>query len=196
MAPAGVTLRPVTDLRAELLANFRWRSDPTRWPEERASYADYTIWWRTPSILQALGPALADLFTGSEPTAVMGTESPGCLLGPLVANHLSIGFAQIRKGARRLSDDDPWLTQRTPPTATTGTLSWLSDDRRCARGTEFCSSMTGSPPEVKPSPVSSLWETPEPTGLGPRSSSAGWRVRRRAGISTCALCCTFATLTG
>lgn len=196
MAQAGVTLRLVTDLRAELLANFRWRSDPPRWPEERASYADYTMWWRTPSILQALGPALADLFTGSEPTVVMGTESHGCLLGPLVAHCLSIGFAPVRKGARRLSDDDPWLTQRTPADYRDGTLSWLSDARRCARGTEFCSSMTGSPPEVKPWPVSSLWETPELTGLGPRSSLTGWRVRRRVGISTCALCCTYATLTG
>lgn len=109
------TLTPVTALKDHLLANLRWRSDPPVWPEERTHYADYTQWWRQPEILQTIGPALANLFVDMTPTVVMGTVAHGSLLGPLVANHLRIGFAEVRKGARRGSDDDPWLTRLTPP---------------------------------------------------------------------------------
>lgn len=111
----AATLTPVTALNDQLLANFRWRSDPPVWPEERTHYADYTQWWRQPEILQSIGPALANLFVDMTPTVVMGTVAHGSLLGPLVANHLRIGFAEVRKGARRGSDDDPWLTRLTPP---------------------------------------------------------------------------------
>lgn len=106
---------PVTDLRDQLLASFRWRSDPPVWPEERTHYADYTQWWRQPAILQSIGPALANLFADAAPTVVMGTVAHGSLLGPLAANHLGVGFAEVRKGALRGSDDDPWLTRLTPP---------------------------------------------------------------------------------
>jgi adenine phosphoribosyltransferase len=105
----------VNDLRAALLRSFRWRSDPLAWPEERSFYADYTYWWRDPEILRALGPALAALFPDRSATVVMGTESRGSLIGPLVATHLGAGFAEVRKGAMRGSDDDQWLTRLTPP---------------------------------------------------------------------------------
>lgn len=105
----------MNDLRAALLENFRWRSDPPQWPERRTSYADYTLWWRDPSILRGLGAALAGLFSDAEPSVVMGPESRGSLVGPLVATHLAVGFAEVRKGARRGSDDDQWLTRLTPP---------------------------------------------------------------------------------
>ena len=42
----------------------------------------------------------------SVPTVVMGTESRGSLLGLLVAMHLGIGFAEVRKEVERASDDD------------------------------------------------------------------------------------------
>ena len=112
--PDGETAR-VHDLRAALLEGFRWRSDPPQWPERRTSYADYTRWWRVPSILSGLGPALAGLFPDAAPSIVMGPEARGSLLGPLVATHLGVGFAEVRKGARRGSDDDQWLTRVTPP---------------------------------------------------------------------------------
>lgn len=105
----------MTAVRDELFAHFRWRSDPPVWPEARAYYADYTLWWRQPTILQLVGPALANLFADATPTVVMGTVAHGSLLGPLVANHLRIGFSEVRKGVRRGSDDDPWLTRLTPP---------------------------------------------------------------------------------
>lgn len=105
----------MNDLRAALFETFRWRSDPPKWPEPRSSYADYTRWWREPAILSALGPALAALFPDAAATVVMGTESRGSLTGPLVATHLRVGYAEVRKGARRGSDDDQWLTRLTPP---------------------------------------------------------------------------------
>jgi len=44
----------------------------------------------------------------------MGVEAHGSLLGPLVANALGLGFAEVRKGARPGSDVDAWLTRPTP----------------------------------------------------------------------------------
>lgn len=105
----------MNDVRAALFRSFRWRSDPPPWPEERTYYADYTRWWRDPEILRALGPGLAALFPDCSATVVMGTESRGSLVGPLVATHLGVGFAEVRKGASRGSDDDQWLTRLTPP---------------------------------------------------------------------------------
>jgi len=105
----------VDDLRARLIAQFRWRSDPPVWPESASFYADDSSWWRDPAILSDLGPGLASMIAGPAPTVVLGTESRGSLLGPLVAIHLGVGFAEVRKGAERASDDDRWWTHRTPP---------------------------------------------------------------------------------
>jgi adenine phosphoribosyltransferase len=105
----------VADLRDELLATFRWHSDPPVWPETRVFYADYSQWWRRPTVLGAMGPALAGLFADTTVTVIMGSPARGSLLGPLVANHLGVGFAEVRKGADRASNDDPWLIRRTPP---------------------------------------------------------------------------------
>lgn len=102
-------------IRARLVSGFRWRSDPPVWPEPSTSYADYSAWWRDASILQDIGDALARLFPDLMPTAIMGTESRGCLLGPLVAERLGVGFVEVRKGAERGSDDDVWLRRRTSP---------------------------------------------------------------------------------
>lgn len=109
------TLTRVNELRARLISEFRWRSDPPVWPEPANSYADDSAWWRDATILAGIGQGLAALFPDSVPTVVMGTESRGSLLGPLVARHLGIGFAEVRKKAERASDDDVWLCRRTPP---------------------------------------------------------------------------------
>ena len=105
----------MNDVRARLIAGFRWRSDPEVWPEPRTYYADYSAWWRDSSVLAEIGPALAGLFQDAEPTVVLGTESHGFLLGPLVARHLGIGFAAVRKEPERASNDEVWLVRRTPP---------------------------------------------------------------------------------
>jgi adenine phosphoribosyltransferase len=97
----------VSELRARLISEFRWRSDPPVRPEWANYYADDSAWWRDAAVLAGIGEGLASLFPNSAPTVVMGTESRGSLLGPLVARHLGIGFAEVRKKAERAS----------PPTA-------------------------------------------------------------------------------
>src|SRR5258708_3268425 len=60
-------------------------------------FADISGWWRDPELLAALGPALAELHPTQGVTLVLGTESRGYLLGPLVATHLGVGFAEVKK---------------------------------------------------------------------------------------------------
>lgn len=103
------------DLRTRLITGFTWRSDPPVWPATRAYYADYSAWWRDSAVLAQIGPALAGLFRDTEPTVVLGTASHGFLLGPLVALHLGVGFAAVRKEPERGSHDEVWLVRRTPP---------------------------------------------------------------------------------
>lgn len=92
-------MRKESDVRDRLRQSFRWRGDRTD-PDFRA---DITGWWRSPDTLLSLGPGLAALFADSAPTVVMGTESHGSLLGVLTAQHLGVGFAEVRKdlGGRR-----------------------------------------------------------------------------------------------
>ena len=103
-----VSLREV---RARLRHAFAWRGDRT----DDSQYADVTGWWRRPELLRDLGPALASLFEDSRPTVVLGLESRGCLLGPLVALSLGVGFVEVRKNRRPASDSDAWLQRTTPP---------------------------------------------------------------------------------
>jgi len=100
------------DVRANLRAAFVWRGDRT----DDRSYADVTGWWRDASLLRALGPALAALFPGPPgPSVVLGPQSRGCLIGPLVAAHLAVGFVEVRKNWTPLADSDRWERRTTPP---------------------------------------------------------------------------------
>lgn len=105
----------MTALQNKLISAFQWRSDPPVWPDQATYFADDSSWWRHPDILLELGPALAALLPDAAPTVVLGTESRGSLLGPLVATYLRIGFVEVRKAPERASDDDKWWTQRTAP---------------------------------------------------------------------------------
>jgi adenine phosphoribosyltransferase len=89
----------VSDLRDRLIATFRW-TDPG--PDSDVLVSDRSGWWRDPSVLDDLGPALAALFADRAPTVVVAPEVTGFLLGPLVARALGVGFAEAyRAGARR-----------------------------------------------------------------------------------------------
>lgn len=90
---------------------FAWRGDRT----DKHRYADITGWWRRPDLLRDLGPALAGLFADEQPTVVLGPESSGFLLGPLVALSLRVGFVEVRKNPAAASDSDAWLRRTTPP---------------------------------------------------------------------------------
>jgi adenine phosphoribosyltransferase len=67
-----------------------------------------TRWWRDADTLDELGPGLARLFSDAAPSVVMGTESRGSLLGVLTAQHLHVGFAEVRKNPGRAADSDAW----------------------------------------------------------------------------------------
>lgn len=99
------------ELRHRIRTACGWIGDRT----DEYRYADLTGWWRSPDLLATLGPALAGLFAADRPTIVLGIESRGCLLGPLVAVALGVGFVEIRKGLGPSSDSDAWVHRTTPP---------------------------------------------------------------------------------
>ncbi|MEU5260986.1 adenine phosphoribosyltransferase [Amycolatopsis sp. NPDC021455] len=99
------------EVRSGLRSALAWRGDRT----DDDQYADVTGWWRRPELLRSLGPALAQLFADLRPTVVLGPESRGCLLGPLVALHLDVGFVELRKDGAPCCDSDAWLRRTTPP---------------------------------------------------------------------------------
>jgi hypothetical protein len=82
-------------MKSRLRGAFTWYGDRT----DRHRYADGTGWCRRPDLLGHLGPALAHLFAGEQPTVVIGPESRGCFLGPLVALCFDVGFVEVRKTA-------------------------------------------------------------------------------------------------
>jgi adenine phosphoribosyltransferase len=99
------------ELRKRVRETFAWRGDRT----DDNHYADVTGWWRDPELLRELGPALAGLFDRDRPTVVLGLESRGCLLGPLVALSLGVGFVEVRKDRAPAADSDAWYQRTTPP---------------------------------------------------------------------------------
>lgn len=101
----------LNEVRSRLRRGFVWRGDRT----DEHQYADVTGWWRQPELLRDLGPALARLFEDGRPTVVLGLESRGCLLGPLVALAMGVGFVEVRKDRAPSCDSDAWLRQATPP---------------------------------------------------------------------------------
>jgi adenine phosphoribosyltransferase len=101
----------VTPVAARLRQAFAWRGDR---PDEHV-YADITGWWRDADLLRLLGPALADLFPEATPTVVLGPDSRGSLVGPLVALHLGVGFVEVRKNRTPAGDSDQWIRRLTPP---------------------------------------------------------------------------------
>lgn len=99
------------DLRERLIDSFRWIGDRT----DRDYRADVTGWWRDPEIVGNIGSGLAELFRDERPTVVMGTQSRGSLLGVLTAQHLGVGFAEVRKNPGRAADSDAWWEISTAP---------------------------------------------------------------------------------
>ncbi|MBF6330337.1 adenine phosphoribosyltransferase [Nocardia transvalensis] len=98
-------------MRNRLREAIVWLGDRT----DEYLYPDAAGWWREPALLQELGPWLGRLFEQERPTVVLGLESRGCLLGPLVALSLGVGFVEVRKNRSPASDSDAWLRRTTPP---------------------------------------------------------------------------------
>ena len=97
-----------SDLRDRLRDGFRW-TDPG--PGSDYVVSDRSGWWRDPSLIRDLGPALGEMFTELSPTVVVSPEVTGFLLGPLVARALGVGFVEAyREGARRpIAESMSWV---------------------------------------------------------------------------------------
>jgi adenine phosphoribosyltransferase len=95
-----------SDLRDRLITEFRWTD-----PGADVLVSDRSGWWRDPGILDAVGPALAELYADATPTVVVAPEVTGFLLGPLVARALGVGFVEAyRAGARRpIAEPMTWV---------------------------------------------------------------------------------------
>jgi adenine phosphoribosyltransferase len=84
------------------VAAYRW-VDPG--PHVTHLVSDITGWWRDPSVLAGVGPALASLFDGPAPdgvapTVVIAPQIGGVLVGPLVAQALGVGFVEAYRDER------------------------------------------------------------------------------------------------
>ncbi|MGI5164394.1 phosphoribosyltransferase family protein [Spirillospora sp. CA-253888] len=109
--------RTETDrVRSRLLASYALRGE--------RCVVDMTAWWGQADVLSGLGPALAGLHRGERPTVVIGPESMGFLLGPMVAVAVGTGFVQMRKDMTERQVADQVLVRNTPPDFNNRTLSW------------------------------------------------------------------------
>ncbi|RZU50923.1 adenine phosphoribosyltransferase [Krasilnikovia cinnamomea] len=100
-----------SDLHDLLRAAFRW-TDPG--PGSGYLVSDRSGWWRDPTILDGLGPALAGLFPGAGPTVVIAPEITGFLIGPLVARALGAGFVEVYREGSRLPIAEPMTWADVP----------------------------------------------------------------------------------
>jgi adenine phosphoribosyltransferase len=83
-----------TDLTARLAETIRIVAD---FPKPGISFKDITPVFFDPQLVRACASALADPFRSAGIAKVIGIESRGFLLGPLVAQELDCGFVLIRK---------------------------------------------------------------------------------------------------
>ncbi|MDG4762940.1 phosphoribosyltransferase family protein [Solwaraspora sp. WMMD406] len=99
----------MTDLQQLLVAAFRWH-DPG--PASEHLVSDVSGWWREPTVLARIGPALADLVSADEPTVVMAPQVTGMIIGPLVATALRAGFVPAYKEdpLRAIAEATTWTT--------------------------------------------------------------------------------------
>ncbi|MGN9774990.1 phosphoribosyltransferase family protein [Micromonospora sp. H33] len=83
-----------TELSRRLTELIRW-IDPG--PGASHLVSDVSGWWRDPSVLADLGPALVEPFRAARPTVVVSPAVTGYLLGPLAATALGVGFVAAHK---------------------------------------------------------------------------------------------------
>jgi adenine phosphoribosyltransferase len=82
---------------------------------DRSEYLNLQPWWRDATVLAGIGRLMASPFTESAPTVIIGPPASGHFLGGLVANHLGLGVATVRKKPVAAVDSDPWILVTTPP---------------------------------------------------------------------------------
>lgn len=97
---------PSGDLGERLIAAFSWLPNGA---------ADVSGWWRDPALLRALVEDMARQVP-TDSTLVASVASRGFLLGPLVAQHLGLGFVEVPKDLKADGGNGDGLLRRaTPP---------------------------------------------------------------------------------
>ena len=73
-------------------------------PIEGVMFRDVTTMFKNPDCLHELAEGMTDLYRGKGITKVLGIESRGFIMGPVVANNLGAGFVTIRKPGKLPAD--------------------------------------------------------------------------------------------
>jgi adenine phosphoribosyltransferase len=100
------------EFKQRLLAAYRW-VDPG--PHVTHLVSDTSGWWRDSTLLAQVGPALAALFPGAAPTAVLSPQISGVLVGPLAAQALGAGFVEAYRDERVDQMAEPVLRAVSQP---------------------------------------------------------------------------------
>jgi adenine phosphoribosyltransferase len=101
-----------TELTGRLAALFRW-IDPG--PGVSHLVSDISGWWRDPTVLAELGPALVAPYREARPTVVLAPAVTGLLLGPLAATALGVGFVAAHKPGDGRLPAGPLTWAQSPP---------------------------------------------------------------------------------
>ncbi|MGC4768793.1 phosphoribosyltransferase family protein [Micromonospora sp. DT44] len=101
-----------TELTGRLAALFRW-IDPG--PDVSHLVSDISGWWRDPTVLAELGPALVAPYREARPTVVLAPAVTGLLLGPLAATALGVGFVAAQKPGDGRLPAGPLTWAQSPP---------------------------------------------------------------------------------
>ncbi|MEV4117506.1 phosphoribosyltransferase family protein [Micromonospora sp. NPDC049645] len=100
------------ELTARLATLFRW-IDPG--PGTSHLVSDISGWWRDPTVLAELGPALVAPYRAARPTVVLAPAVTGLLLGPLAATALGVGFVAAHKAGDGRLPAGPLTWAQSPP---------------------------------------------------------------------------------
>ncbi|NJC15396.1 adenine phosphoribosyltransferase [Micromonospora profundi] len=100
------------ELTERLVDRFRW-IDPG--PGTSHLVSDISGWWRDPTVLAELGPALVAPYRAARPTVVLAPAVTGLLLGPLAATALGVGFVAAHKADDGRLPAGPLTWAKSPP---------------------------------------------------------------------------------
>ena len=73
-------------------------------PQKGIVFSDLTTVFKDPECLHELSILLTDLYKGKNITKIVGIESRGFIMGPILANNLGAGFIPMRKPGKLPAD--------------------------------------------------------------------------------------------
>lgn len=73
-------------------------------PKEGVMFRDVTTMFKNPECLHELAEGMTELYRNKGITKVLGIESRGFIMGPVVANNIGAGFVTIRKPGKLPAD--------------------------------------------------------------------------------------------